>query len=126
MKNKTKVLTCCRGGQVRSVALKYLLSYWSESPCDVLACGVESNTEETRKMLYEWADYIVVMTPDFAQWVPKEFHEKNGKRKLFCYDVGEDRFMNPFHPELQAMLKQMILNHGLFKTGQKEKEYPKK
>lgn len=123
-----KVLTLCRGGHVRSVALKYKLHYQCEERHDVLACGYESNSQETREMLYEWADYIVVMQSHFAQFVPKKFHNKaNGERKLFCYDVGEDRFMNPFHPELQKMLDDMLDRHGLFRNSDKNqtKEYPK-
>jgi len=122
-----KILTLCRGGHVRSVALKYLLHYNCEERHDVIACGWESNSQETREMLYGWADYIVVMTKDFAQYVPEKFHNKpSGGRKLFCYDVGEDRFMNPFHPEIQTMLKSMIKNHGLFAKNKENqtKEYP--
>ena len=122
-----KILTVCRGGHVRSVGLKYLLHYGVEERHDVIACGYESNTQETREMLYSWADYIVVMQPHFAEYVPEKFHNsEDGARKLFCYDVGEDRFLNPFHPELQGSLKQMITKHKLFtKTDGKTKEYPK-
>lgn len=102
----------CQGGHVRSVALKYLLRYKFGVP-DVIACGWEGNTPETRRMLFEWSDTIVIMQKHFAEHVPKEFHDnEDGTRRLFCYDVGEDRFMNPFHPELQAMLEVMIRNHG--------------
>ena len=47
--------------------------------------------------------------------VPEKYHAKeNGERKLYCYDVGEDRYGNPFHPELSKMLQHMIEKHGLF------------
>lgn len=123
-----KILTMCRGGHVRSVGLKYRLHYLVEEGHDVLACGWESNSQETREMLYDWADYIIVMSKEMAQYVSEKWHNKpDGTRKLFCYDVGEDRFMNPFHPELQKMLEGMVNSHGLF-TAKKEnfvKEYPK-
>jgi predicted protein tyrosine phosphatase len=110
---RLKVVTTCRGGHVRSVGLKYRLTYVYGH--DVIACGHESNSEEVRRMLYEWADVIVIMESYMEEYIPKEFHiTKDGKRKLFCYDVGEDRFGNPFHPELQAMLENMIQKHKLF------------
>lgn len=134
-----KILTICRGGQVRSVALKYLLHYSNYGQHDVLACGVESNTQETREMLYEWADIIIVMTPEFAKFVPEKYHTKwvltpnstrgykDGaeERRLYCFNVGEDRFMNPFHPELQAMLKHMIEKSGLFQKPSCDTSPPK-
>ncbi len=108
-----KVVTMCQGGHVRSVGLKYKLTY--EYGHEVLACGWESNTPETRAMLFNWADVIVIMQSKFEQYIPAEFHNKpDGTRKLYCYDVGEDNYHNPFHPSLQANLKHMIEAHGLF------------
>ena len=65
-------------------------------------------------MLYGWADYIVIMQPQFEKYVPEEFHEKDGERKLFCYDVGEDTYGYAFHPELGKKLIKVIEQHGLF------------
>ena len=108
-----RILTVCQGGQVRSVALKYLLTYKHGHEC--LACGWQSNSAETRAALYAWADYIVVLQSEFAAHIPAEFHTRaDGSRKLFAYDVGEDRYGNPFHKELQSGLESMIAAHGLF------------
>jgi predicted protein tyrosine phosphatase len=109
---KYKVVTVCQGAHVRSVALKYLLTY--KYGHEVLACGWESNTAETRNMLFEWADIIVIMQKEFEKYVPEQYHNKGDERKLYSYDVGEDRYGNPFHPELQEGLIQMIEKHGLF------------
>ena len=110
---RLKVVTMCQGGHVRSVGLKYLLRY--KYGHDVIACGWEGNTEETRDLLFSWADYIVVMQASMVQHVPTKHHQRDDQsRKLFCYDVGEDRYGNPFHPELQSALKGMIERHGLF------------
>jgi hypothetical protein len=95
----------CQGGHVRSVAVKFLLHYVFGGH-DVLACGWQSNTEETRKMLFEWADLVVIMDKDFSKFVPPEF-----RKKLVCYHVGPDRFGSPFHPGLQKMLRGMITQH---------------
>jgi predicted protein tyrosine phosphatase len=108
-----KVVTMCQGGHVRSVSLKHLLKY--KYGHDTLACGWQSNTDETRAMLFEWADKIVIMQPNMEKYVPEKFHfDSEGKRKLFCYDVGEDTYGNPFHQTLQRNLDIMIQKHGLF------------
>ena len=105
----------CQGGHVRSVALKYILKYTYGH--DVLACGWESNTLETREMLYNWADAIIIMQREFIRYVPEQHHNKpDGTRKLFAYDVGPDNYGNPFHPGLQEQLRQMIRRHGLFNS----------
>lgn len=93
-----KIVTMCFGGNVRSVGLKSLLH--TKYGHDAVACGHSFNTLETRKMLFAWADYIVVMMKGFEEYVPSEF-----RHKTFLYDVGEDRYGNPFHPELQAQWK---------------------
>lgn len=102
-----RILTICQGGHVRSVAAKYLLRY--KYGHDVIACGWEGNTDETRDMLCQWAEYIVIMQGEFKKYIDPMYHGK-----LFAYDVGRDRFGNPFHPELQAMIDGMIRKHGLF------------
>lgn len=110
---KYKIVTMCRGGQIRSVGAKYILHY--KYGHDVIACGYESNTQETREMLYDWADYIIIMSKDFEQYVPDKYKtNSSGARKLYLYEVGEDRYGNPFHPELQWQLDKIINKHGLF------------
>lgn len=112
-KKNFKILTLCRGGQVRSVGAKYILSY--KYGHDVIACGWESNSESTRELLYQWADYIIIMESKFEQYVPDKYKfNEAGERKLFCYDVGEDRFGYAFHLELQKILDGMIKKHNLF------------
>jgi len=102
-----KILTVCQGGQVRSVALKYRLTYVYGH--EAIPCGVQSNSKDTIRMLCHWADWTIILQPEFKAWIPPEYHGK-----LFCYDVGADRWANPFHPELQAILDQLIKKHGKF------------
>lgn len=102
-----KILTMCRGGHVRSVGAKFLLSY--KYGHEVLACGWESNSDETLEMLFDWADFIIVMKDEFMQYVPKKY-----KGKTFCYHVGRDIFGNPFHPDLQKFTEKLIKSHGKF------------
>lgn len=109
-----KVLCMCLGGNTRSVALKFLLK--SRYDIDALACGWEYNSPETRKMLYEWADRIIVLHNDYAKHVPKVHHKtKDGTRKLHTFHVGEDVWTGSggaFHPELQQMLSTILDKEG--------------
>jgi len=119
MNQKFKVLTMCAGGHVRSVGMRYLLTY--KYGHEALDCGQDANSAESIDMLCNWADYVVVMTPEYAKFIPEKYHNKeNGERKLFCYDVGDDVFGYAFHPALQEMLVEMIEKHGLFNQLKKE------
>ncbi len=84
-------------GMVRSVALSYILKTYQG--LDVLSCGVIHNTSETLHLLYTWADKIFVLESKIKESIPEEFQEK-----VWVLDVGEDRWLNPLHPELQTML----------------------
>ena len=113
---KYKILTMCAGGNVRSVGLRYLLHYKYNH--EVLACGQDANSQETREMLYKWADYIIVMSEEYKKFVPEEYHYKEIKggieRRVFVYEVGPDRFGYAFHPELLSLCDNLIVQHGLF------------
>lgn len=111
----SKIVTVCQGGNVRSVGLKFLLTYGDLGIShDVIACGWESNTEETRDMLFSWADYIIILESKFEQYTPEKHKNKeDGSRKLFCYDVGPDNYGYAFHPDLQKKLRGMVVSHGL-------------
>lgn len=102
-----KVATLCQAGSVRSAGLKHLLNYKYNH--DALSCGWEGNSKETLKMLFTWADYIVITQGEFIEYVPEEFHGKT-----FCYDVGEDTYGYAFHPELIKKFETMIKQHGFF------------
>ena len=90
----------CEGGNVRSVGLGYLLK---EAGQDTIACSWRFNTPETIDQLCEWADKIVIMQEHFQTYIPRKH-----RHKLRCVDVGEDKFGNPFHPDLQRGLKGVI------------------
>lgn len=70
---------------------------------DGLACGWQSNTEETRYMLCHWAQTIIVMETYMAEFVPEEF-----KHKVLIYDVGPDIWSNPLHEDLIAKVTRLI------------------
>ena len=99
-----KILTVCRAGLVRSVALANVIKLHF-APVDVLNCGVgehqlgRMNQLETLEMLFKWADKIVVMESHYLGKLPLAYQGKT----VIC-EVGPDRWNNPNHPELIGMV----------------------
>jgi galactitol-specific phosphotransferase system IIB component len=91
-----KFLTVCEGGNVRSVGMAYTLKY--NFGQEAVPVSYSKCTQESLDYFAQWADYIVVMQPHFA--------DKFGKwrQKLLILDVGQDRWMNPLHGELQHIV----------------------
>lgn len=89
-----KILTVCRAGLVRSVSLADVLKLHFE-PTDVIPIGIDFNDSETKVLLYEWADKIVVMEEHYLDKIPLEFREKT----LVC-EVGPDTYGHSKNPEL--------------------------
>lgn len=98
-----RFLCVCRGGNVRSVALAYLLKYGHGQ--DAMAVSAECNTADTLQMLCNWADYVILLTPEVFPFL-------DGKclwtEKFAMVDVGPDIYGAAFHPELQAKLKPVV------------------
>jgi predicted protein tyrosine phosphatase len=97
---KKKFLTVCEGGNVRSVSMAYTLKY--DHRQDAIAFSHGTNGDDALKLLADWADYIVIMEPKFAE----RFME-SWKSKLRCVDAGPDRWFNPLHPELYKMVAEV-------------------
>lgn len=100
----SKVVCCCRRGQVRSVAARnVLLNY---GLLKVLTCGLENNDQDTLKMLYQWADAILVVgSPGVWLLLRPEY-----KYKAHFLEVGHDLWGDYRHEELQCLLKPLISN----------------
>jgi predicted protein tyrosine phosphatase len=95
-----KVLAVCQGGNVRSVSLAFLLKY--RYGIDALACSFEKNSPETISMLCSWADSIVVMEPQFSQYIPEMF-----QNKIQVCNVGPDVWGNPLDPRLLELIENL-------------------
>lgn len=102
-----KVVCMCQGGNSRSVACAYLLKY--KYGMDALACGWEKNSKATLKMLFEWAEAIVIMQACFLEYVDPIYHPK-----LHIIDVGPDIWCNGLHPDLLEKVDGML--SGLVKA----------
>jgi len=95
-----KIVTMCRQGLVRSVALADVLKMHFR-PVDVIPIGHFANSTETIRMLCAWADRIVVMESHYKQHVPEEYQGK----VLVC-DVGPD-VNNPQGSKTPKLIKQV-------------------
>lgn len=97
---KKKILVVCRGGNVRSVTIAYVLKY--QYGQDALACGWEPNAPETQTMLMDWADIIIIVQAHFKEYIPEKYWDK-----LRLIDTGEDIWGMSLHPQLLAALAQV-------------------
>ena len=101
----SKVVCICRGGQVRSVAARYVLAD-KFGFRKVLACGWEKNDNETVTMLCEWADVIFVVGSAHSWNIPAE----QFRHKAYMLNVGPDRWGHYGNQELVDILTPMIEN----------------
>lgn len=105
-----RALAVCAYGNVRSGCLSRQLKDWYFQ--DALAAGLVANTPETLKMLFEWADVILLTDTSLD---PKNYvHSDVGKEKMYNFDVGKDRWGNPIDPELIQIMTDKIEQSGLF------------
>ena len=100
-----KILTVCRAGLVRSVALKDILTLHYE-PTDILASGIDFNSKETLTMLFSWAERIVVMEEHYQDRIPIEYQKKT----LVC-EVGPDTYGSSRNPLLIDMVWRWVREH---------------
>lgn len=108
----TKILCVCEGGNVRSVACAYLFKY--RFGYNALAISSRKNSLETHQMLWEWADRIIVMQPEF-----KDFVEPLYRHKVTIYDVGPDQWGNCLHPDLLEIIESHMGHDSLLNYGKK-------
>jgi len=95
-----KILTVCDQGNNRSVNFAHLLKYWNN---DVIPIGLDTTSQETLEMLYDWADYIILTEAIQKYKMPEEY---NNKIKIL--DVGADNFPRPFNIELNSKVKRLL------------------
>lgn len=119
-----KIVTMCRGGNVRSVAAKMILyRYFGH---EVIAIGADNTNNETKKFLFDWADKIVVMSPNFLSFLKIEeectLEECVGtgciatwdySHKSILLDIGNDVWGDPFNERLQTKIVRKI-NSGVY------------
>lgn len=95
------ILCVCEHGNNRSVTMAWLLKY--DKDFETLTAGVAYHTQETLKMLYEWADVITVPEDKLLAFIPEEY-----KHKIKFYNIGEDIYPRPFNKELLAKARTLL------------------
>ena len=116
---RTKVLTVCIGGTVRSVGIKDILN--GSFGCDALAASHFWQSHGTMAMLCTWADLIIPVEPrdlpkgpdqyreswrDCIMWNPEYDH------KIRVMDLGPDVWGNARNPELSKLIHSKLANFG--------------
>jgi len=93
-----KILTLCELGLNRSVTAKWMLQFRDHQ---VLAAGTKNLSRDTLKMLYDWADRIILLDKSL------EAKADVPPSKLTVWDVGSDTYPHHFNPDLLARLRKL-------------------
>lgn len=94
-----KVLCVCKEGNSRSVALAYVLKKRGH---EAIAIGTHSTTLETKKVLFGWADKVILT--DVTLMDAASGLDALGE-KLYVWDVGRDKYFRGFDEGLMNTFK---------------------
>lgn len=106
-----KVLCICEWGENRSVAVAHHLKFLGH---ETLAIGVKATTPATRRMLYRWADRIIVVDEYIRDFVTNdEQTHPDDKAKVQLWNMGPDRleWSRPLNKQLTARVRQLVTEH---------------
>ena len=101
MDKKLHILCVCEHGNNRSVTMAHILKY--VPGFETMTIGLSYHTPETQKMMFEWADRIVVPEDKLLALIPEEY-----KSKIKFYNIGEDVYPRPFNPVLYKRAKDLM------------------
>uniref|UniRef100_A0A6H1ZT93 Uncharacterized protein n=1 Tax=viral metagenome TaxID=1070528 RepID=A0A6H1ZT93_9ZZZZ len=90
---------------MRSAALAYLLKLKGH---DAIAVGMRCMGRDTRKMMLDWAEKIIVLHEKCQEGVAQEYWDK-----LNIWEVGPDVYRKKYHANLIFMLEANIKREGL-------------
>lgn len=99
-----KFLCICQYGHSRSAALVRVLHGAGH---EAICLGTATARPETIAHIGIWADVVVVMEPRFSKSVPFAL-----KDKLVQFDIGPDKWSNPYNHNLLEMLRIMAIRMG--------------
>lgn len=95
-----KILCVCGKGINRSVHIASLLKWHKH---DTIAIGLENTTQDTLKMLFDWADAIILTDAMQVYQMPNGY-----KEKVKLWNVGPDNYPRPYNKHLMAIIGKMI------------------
>lgn len=96
-----KVLCLCQKGNMRSVALAFLLK--KEHGVDALAMGLQTSSPETQRMLFEWCDWMILTSRRYLDLIPEPY-----RPKLKVWHVGTDRWFTGYAPDLVQQFQDFL------------------
>lgn len=85
-----KILCVCEQGNVRSATLARLLKHQGH---ETLAAGTKRNSQDTLKMLCDWADKVYVVQKELLEGMPDS-------DKIELFELGSDIWGVAMHPDL--------------------------
>ncbi|MBS3927484.1 MAG: hypothetical protein KGZ65_02565 [Sphingomonadales bacterium] len=97
-----KVLCVCERGNSRSVCMTWLLK--DHYGVEALACGITAITADTWRLLYSWADKVILMHAPLRRHIPGGDPEL----KMVVCDVGADVYWEPPHADLTDQCRSFI------------------
>ena len=97
-----KIAVFCQKGNSRSVALARRLK---EMKHDAISAGMITARRETRIMLYEWADLIILLAAQYEKRIPERY-----KTKLVVW-VTKD-YTRPFDERLEKQLEKHLQDNS--------------
>ena len=101
-----KILCVCEQGNNRSVNFAQRLKY--KYKADTISIGLATTSQETLKMLYDWADYIIIPEKILRLHIPEGYDNK-----IKYFEVGQDTYPRPFNIELDRKVRQLIEQNPL-------------
>lgn len=102
-----KILCLGRKGDIRSVALAWLLK--GTRGHDAIAVGMRHMGKDTRKIMLDWADLIILLHEKCQEGIPEEYW---GKLKI--WEIGRaDEYFKEFDKHLIEMLAKYIKRENL-------------
>jgi len=97
-----KILTVCDQWNNRSVMFAHLLKYWGN---DCIPVWLKTTSPETLKMLYEWADLIILTEEIQREYISLE---PDNWKKIILLNVWPDIYPRPFNKELHEKVKKLL------------------
>lgn len=95
-----KIICLCSEGNSRSAACAFVLKQHGH---EALAAGMRATSRNTRKMLFEWADVIILHLGALKHWIPEEYHHK-----VKVWDVGPDIFFRDYDESLKESFEHFL------------------
>lgn len=111
-----KILCVCQRGNSRSVGMAFALKEIYNT--EAIACGIDAVSSDTWKLLYDWADLVVVMHDELLPYIPAETQDK-----IKLCNVGEDIYWRGVDLNLLDQCRNFIKNElkinneGMFTNG---------